>query len=109
MTDRNGPTQPYKRVLDDLLKQITSGQKKVGDRLPPTRELASQHDVAQMTVRNALRELQARGLASPTHGVGWFVTQPPAPEPDLQERVAALEAQVSELRARIDHGSTVPE
>jgi len=109
MTDRTEPTQPYRRVLDDLLKQINSGRKRVGDRLPSTRELAEKHGVAQMTVRNALRELQDRKMAAPTHGVGWFVTQPPKPEPDLQERVSVLESQVSELRARLNHESTVPE
>lgn len=107
MSDHTEPTQPYRRVLNDLLEQITSGQKEVGERLPSTRELAEKHGVAQMTVRNALRELQDRKLAAPTHGVGWFVTQPPKPEPDLQERVAVLESQISELRARLDHESTV--
>ncbi|MFE6309315.1 GntR family transcriptional regulator [Nocardiopsis sp. NPDC057823] len=101
------PVQPYRRVLDDLLNRISAGEFVVGDRLPSTRELAEQHNVAPMTVRNALAELQKQGRAAPTHGVGWFLTEPPEKEPSLHERVTALEAEVAELRARLDHDSTV--
>ena len=109
MNHRTDPSKPYQRVLDDLLKKITNGALTSGDRLPSTRDLAEDYSVAQMTVRNALRELQERGLAEPVHGVGWFIKEPPKPEPDLAERVSVLEAQVGELRARLEHDSTVPE
>ncbi|MFE1396257.1 GntR family transcriptional regulator [Nocardiopsis alba] len=107
MATSTGPTQPYRRVLDELRKRIDSGEFGVGDRLPSTRELADRHGVAPMTVRNALMELQKQGLAAPTHGVGWFVTDPPEQQPGLQERVAALEVEVASLRARLDHDPTI--
>lgn len=104
-------SQPYKRVLDALLDDIEAGRLRPGDQLPSVRELADAHDVAPMTARNALQRLRDQGRASPTHGVGWFVTSPPAPEPTLEERVAALEATVADLKERLesDHDSNVPE
>lgn len=103
MTTRKtaGQTQPYVRVLDDLRQKIDSGELAPGDQLPSTRTLSERHEVALMTVRRALSELQQLGLAEPVHGVGWFVTAPPVPRPDLEERVRALEAAVTELRERL--------
>lgn len=104
--------QPYLRVLDDLQGQISSGELRPGDQLPSTRVLADRHEVAVMTVRRAYSELQKGGRAEPTHGVGWFVTEPPAPRPDLEERVAKLETEMRVLREllteRAEHEPSVP-
>lgn len=99
--------QPWRRVYDPLKRAIEQGELAPDDQIDSTRALAERHKVAPMTVRRALRELQEHGLAKPVHGVGWFVTTPPPPEPDLQERVSALETEVQSLRARLDHDSTV--
>lgn len=107
MANRKEARQPYLRVLDDLQRQINSKELVPGDQLPSTRVLSERHGVAVMTVRRAYTELQKLGWAAPTHGVGWFVTQPPAPKPDLEERVRTLEAEVQELRERLIHGSSV--
>lgn len=101
MTTRKTAGQPYVRVLEDLQQKIESGELAPGDQFPSTRELSEQHEVAVMTVRRALSELQKLGRAEPVHGVGWFVTTPPPPQPGLEERVRALEAAVKELRERL--------
>lgn len=106
MNDRQH--QPYLRVFEALKQQIDQGNLQAGDQLQSTRALAAEYEVAQMTVRRALTELQKLGLASPTHGVGWFVTTPPPAEPELDERVSALEKEVRALRERLDeHGFTM--
>lgn len=108
MTNRQAARQPYLRVLDDLQGKISSGELSPGDLLPSTRALSERHGVAVMTVRRAYTELQKLGQAEPTHGVGWFVTEPPAPKPDLEERVRTLEVEVRELRERlVEHDSSV--
>ncbi|MFD0773904.1 GntR family transcriptional regulator [Streptomonospora algeriensis] len=96
------PSQPYKRVLDALHAQITSGELQPGDQLPPTRDLAEQHGVASMTARRALQALREEGRAEPRHGVGWFIIEPPPPTPSVEERLAALETEVEDLRRRVE-------
>ncbi|WP_393916759.1 GntR family transcriptional regulator [Halostreptopolyspora alba] len=102
MTAHQQPHQPYRRVMTALLADIESGRLGPGDQLPSTRELAEQYGVASMTVRNALKHLQQQGHVQPTHGVGWFVTEPPPSGQDLEDRVATLEREVQELRTRIE-------
>ncbi|MFA9446493.1 FadR/GntR family transcriptional regulator [Egicoccus sp. AB-alg6-2] len=82
------------RASADVVAQIhaalQSGQLSPGDRLPPERELAAQLGVSRVTVRDALRVLEANGLVAirvGAHG-GAFVT---APEPDhVSEGLANL-------------------
>src|SRR5690625_993384 len=101
--------QPWRRVYTALRQDIDQGRLRPGDQITSTRALAEEHGVAPMTVRRALAELQDLGVATPTHGVGWFVTTPPEPEPGLTDRVDRLEREVRELRERLDlnHDSTV--
>ena len=49
---------------------------KEGDRLPPERQLCRDFDVSRSTLRQALGELEARGLISRHQGRGTFVTRP---------------------------------
>ncbi|MBW1999471.1 MAG: FadR family transcriptional regulator [Deltaproteobacteria bacterium] len=57
---------------------INSGVYKPGDKLPPERELVDQFQVSRTTVRDALRNLQNRGLISVKRGVnaGAYVSEP---------------------------------
>jgi GntR family transcriptional regulator, transcriptional repressor for pyruvate dehydrogenase complex len=73
------------RASADVVAQIRTamdtGVLKPGDRLPPERELAERLGVSRVTVRDALRILEANGLVVIRVGArgGAFVT---APEPD---------------------------
>jgi DNA-binding FadR family transcriptional regulator len=50
---------------------------KVGDRLPPERELAKQLSVGRSSLREAIQGLQAMGFVERRHGVGtFFVAEP---------------------------------
>jgi GntR family transcriptional regulator, transcriptional repressor for pyruvate dehydrogenase complex len=66
------------QIVTQIKDAIRNGQLKVGDRLPSERELAEQLGVSRVTVRDALRVLEARGLLQirvGAHG-GSFVTAP---------------------------------
>lgn len=61
----------YEQVAQQLREAILDGRLRPGDELPAERELCAQFGVSRTTVREALRALQAQGLA--------VVTAPTAP------------------------------
>ena len=68
----------YARIVEHIERTISDGSLGPGDRLPPERDLAAEHGVSRMTVRQALQTLEARGLLRRTIGRsgGSFVAQP---------------------------------
>src|SRR3982751_6174688 len=65
-------------IADQVRQAILTGKLDQGDRLPPERELAEQFGVSRVTVRDALRALEAMGLIEVRVGArgGAFVTVP---------------------------------
>lgn len=65
-------------IADQIRAAIVSGRLREGERLPPERELAEQFGVSRVTVRDALRALEAMGLIEVRVGArgGAFVTVP---------------------------------
>jgi len=61
------------RVADRLIKLLTNGDLKPGDKLPPERELAQQLQVGRTTVREALKLLTLSGLLDARRGDGTYV------------------------------------
>ncbi|CAL8972511.1 MAG: GntR family transcriptional regulator [Cellulomonas sp. 73-145] len=72
------------RVSDDLRSRLAAGDLPPGSRLPTESELSAEFQVSRPTVRAALRELEALGLVRTQHGVGTFVTEPPAVRAGLE-------------------------
>jgi DNA-binding FadR family transcriptional regulator len=60
-------------VADDLLDQIVRGDLAVNDGLPSEAEIGAAHDVSRMTVREAMKTLQAQGVVRVVSGTGSFV------------------------------------
>jgi GntR family transcriptional repressor for pyruvate dehydrogenase complex len=60
----------YELVLERLEEQIVEGELKVGDRLPPERDLAAMLGVSRSAVREAMRALEARGAVRSEVGTG---------------------------------------
>src|SRR3954451_7151498 len=65
-------------IADQIRQAIVTGRLDQGQRLPPERELAEQFGVSRVTVRDALRALEAMGLIEVRVGArgGAFVTVP---------------------------------
>src|ERR671930_1578699 len=65
-------------IADQIRQAIVTGKLREGERLPPERELAEQFGVSRVTVRDALRALEAMGLIVVRVGArgGAFVTVP---------------------------------
>src|ERR687886_467913 len=65
-------------IADQIRAAIVSGRLTEGERLAPERELAEQFGVSRVTVRDALRALEAMGLIEVRVGArgGAFVTVP---------------------------------
>ena len=65
------------RTADEVVRQIESlildGVLSDGDRLPGERDLAEAFDVSRPILREALKELESRGLLSSRHGGGTYV------------------------------------
>jgi GntR family transcriptional repressor for pyruvate dehydrogenase complex len=65
-------------IAEQIRNAIVSGRLAQGERLPPERELAEQFGVSRVTVRDALRALEAMALIEVRVGArgGAFVTAP---------------------------------
>jgi DNA-binding transcriptional MocR family regulator len=68
----------YTQIANQLRELITAGTLKVGDRLPPNRELAKSLGVNRTTVTTAYAELAADGLLDSRVGSGTYITAVPA-------------------------------
>lgn len=68
---------PHSRTADEVVQQIEllilDGVLRDGDRLPGERDLAQSLDVSRPILREALKELETRGLLVSHHGGGTFV------------------------------------
>jgi len=64
----------YERIVDQIERRILAGDLRVGDQLPPERELAEQFTVSRTAVREAIKALREKGLVEIYLGRGTFVT-----------------------------------
>ena len=75
--------------------RIRSGEWAPGTRLPPERELCRVLDISRATLRQALAELEQRGLITRHQGRGTFVTRPP-----VDAEIAGFFSVAAAIRAR---------
>src|ERR1700754_728063 len=75
---RVNPGRASEMIVDQIRLLIRDGQLKPGDRLPAERELGEKFGVSRVTVREALRGLEANGMVTIKVGArgGAFVTAP---------------------------------
>jgi len=62
----------YERIEQSLCDQINSGKISLGAKLPSENELCRQFNVSRNVVRQALKNLERRGLTESLKGVGTF-------------------------------------
>jgi len=67
----------YVQLRDQLRALVHSGELRTGDRIPASRELASQLGVHRTTVANAYAELESEGLIQGHVGRGTFICGAP--------------------------------
>jgi GntR family transcriptional regulator len=83
----------YRAIAADIAAKIRDGHYAPGEALPPQRELSTAYGVTLMTLRQALRELDAEGLIVQQPGKGTFVTPP-----QLAYQLGALRSFADDLR-----------
>ncbi|GAA3543533.1 FadR/GntR family transcriptional regulator [Zobellella aerophila] len=102
-------TRLYLQVANTLIDSIRKGQFKVGERLPPERDLAAQLDVSRASLREAMIALELNGVVAIRKGSGIEVLQAPesnvaVSDPvtpfELLEARELIEPQIAKLAAR---------
>src|SRR5579863_6673558 len=68
----------YVQLRDQLRALVHSGELRTGDRIPASRELATQLGVHRTTVANAYAELESEGLIQGHVGRGTYICGAPA-------------------------------
>lgn len=63
----------YLQIKNSLKEQITSQTYQVGEKIPTETELETLYDVSRVTVRKAIKELEAEGYLVKRQGKGTFV------------------------------------
>ena len=80
----------YQDVLSKLKKYIKSNNLKVGDKLPPERELAVLFDISRGTLRQAFRILENSGIVIVKTGGGRFINRLPEDNSKLSKIIDNL-------------------
>ncbi len=65
----------FQQIVKGVEQMIASGQMKPGDKLPSTRDLASEIKVNPNTVMRAFAELEVQGISETRRGLGTFVRE----------------------------------
>lgn len=89
-------------VFEDILDRIIDGTHPPGAALPPENDLAASLEVSRLTVREALKKLQAQHVVQIRRGLGTYVN-PTAQWTDLQAilRHASTAADSPEISLRL--------
>jgi len=75
MIDRESVVPPWRQLADLLRERIASGEYRSGARIPSAASLAQEFDLAPVTVRKAIVQLQDEGLLVSQVGWGTYVAQ----------------------------------
>jgi GntR family transcriptional regulator len=79
----------YQQIVEQVRRQVASGQLAAGDELPSVRALAAEHAINPMTVSKAYGLLEVEGLLERRRGLGMVVAED-AGRSALAERLALL-------------------
>ena len=86
----------YEQVVGSLRDYVTARGMRVGDRLPPERELAERLGVSRTSVRQAIVALEVQGLVEVRHGGGTYLTRDRL-EPEPLERLVDRRRRLPEI------------
>ncbi|WP_327156668.1 winged helix-turn-helix domain-containing protein [Streptomyces tubercidicus] len=101
MTPSSGAPKPTaKDIAARYRKEIASGEREPGSRMPAARQLAKELSVQLMTVQSAYNQLRDEGLVLSQQGRGTFVRDPAAPlgtEPGSSPAYVAIAEQLNSI------------
>lgn len=81
----------YRQILEQVRRQVASGQLKPGDEMPSVREVALAHAVNPMTISKAYSLLQAEGLLAHNRGKPMTVATQTRAQTPLTRRLEQIE------------------
>jgi GntR family transcriptional regulator len=87
----------YRQVLEQVRRQVASGQLKPGDELPSVREVAVAHAVNPMTISKAYSLLQAEGLLEHNRGKPMTVASQSRAQSPLTQRLEQIEPLIAQV------------
>lgn len=73
--EENSQLPLYRQIYEQFRAKILSGQLPAGSRLPSSRSIAKQLNLARVTVTSAYEQLQAEGYVESRVGAGTFVAE----------------------------------
>jgi len=87
----------YRQILEQVRRQVASGQLKPGDEMPSVREVAVTHAVNPMTISKAYSLLQAEGLLEHNRGKPMTVASQTRTQSPLAQRLEQIEPLVAQV------------
>lgn len=110
MIDPTSSLPRYAQLEDLLATQVLNGTLPVGSKFPTEDTLIATYGVSRTTVRKAIQNLVARGLAVTHHGRGTFVATPRIAQPltSLSGFVEDMEALGRTASARVIGSAMMP-
>jgi GntR family transcriptional regulator len=93
----------YRRIADEVQRQVAVGVLKPGDPLPPSRQLAAELKVNANTVQHAYRTLVREATIEMRKGLGAFVAAAPR-SPRQKPEIIARQIAERALREAFTHG-----
>lgn len=74
--DFNGKDPIYKQLVSQVEKAVHEGKLKADDQLPSMNDLATELDISRETAKKAYGILTEKGVITPRHGRGFFISDP---------------------------------
>jgi DNA-binding transcriptional regulator YhcF (GntR family) len=67
-------TPKYLQLVNEIIRHIKAKRYLLGDQLPSIHDICSDHDISRDTVVKAYNVLKYRGIISPRHGKGFYIS-----------------------------------
>src|SRR3954466_6322867 len=72
--DTSDPRPIYQQIVSEIERAVSLGAVRAGDPLPSARQLAVDLRINPNTAKQAIRELERRGIAEVRRGLGTYVS-----------------------------------